>query len=148
MAVTRTSPRSDLARVEAATPNKGEDSMAVLATRLAEEGMALAAVELRRLGVEVGQRRRHAVRAVVAGIVAAGFAAAATAMLAVAVLLYLGRLWQDYAAGALAAGALLLVMASIGGRIVVSAMRRLVRIDAAPDRDGHALDKGDPRDGA
>ena len=125
MAIMRSAPGLDLARTEPAPAD--HDSLGELAGRLAQESVALAGVELRRFGVEVRQRQRHAVRALDAGVVVAALASVATMALAGGAVLYLGRMWQDYAAGAAATGVLLLLLAGGASCVLISAMRGLTR---------------------
>lgn len=135
MAITRSAPRPDLARSEpASAKHHGDDSVAELAKRLAQESVALADVELRRLGAAVRQRQREAARVVTAGALAASLAAVAVATLAAASILYLGRLWQDYAAGALATGVLLLALAAAAAAVLVRGIRNLTRAEHEPIR--------------
>ncbi len=126
MAIMRSAPGLDLARTEPA-PADQDSSFADLATRLAQESVALAGVEIRRLGVEVRHRRRHAVRALASGIIAAGLAGVGAMALAGGAVLYLGRMWQDYAAGAAATGVLFLLLAGGVSFVLISAIRGLTR---------------------
>ncbi len=139
MAITRSAPGLELARKEPAPAE--QDSLGELATRLAQESVALAGLELRRLGVEVRHRRRHAARVVAAAIAVTWLAAVAALALACGAALYLGRMWQDYAAGAAATGVLFLLLAAGATCFLVSASRSLTRAlpDAsadAPERNG------------
>jgi uncharacterized membrane protein YqjE len=135
MAVTRTAPRQDLATTEVTGPaRQGEDSVAELAKRLAHESVALADVELRRLGAAVRERQREAARVVAAGSLAAALAVVAVGTLAVAGVLYLGRMWQDYAAGALVTAVLLLILAGAAATAVVRGIRQITRAEHEPIR--------------
>jgi uncharacterized membrane protein YqjE len=133
MAITRSAPGLELARPE--PPPADHDSLGELATRLAQESVALAGVEIRRLGVEVRHRRRHAARVLVSAIVVTWLAAVGAMALAVGAILFLGRLWQDYAAGAAAAGVLFLLVAGGAACFLVRASRDLTRAlpDPGPD---------------
>lgn len=106
---------------------EGEDSVADLATRLAQEGWDLAAVEVRRVAAELRERKQYATRAAIALMLGGGFAAAAIAVLATAAVLYLGQRWGNYAAGALATGVLLMVLAMVAGFTVMASARRFGR---------------------
>jgi uncharacterized membrane protein YqjE len=125
MNLTRTAPRLAPAQVEPGSTPQADGSVADLATRLAQEGMQLAALELRRLGAEVRERRRHVVRAAVSALLGAVTAVIGIAALAGGSVLYLGRLWNDHAAAAAATGALFLLLAVAIGCVAVSALRRV-----------------------
>ncbi|HKE16246.1 MAG TPA: phage holin family protein [Kofleriaceae bacterium] len=128
MALTRSEPRGALARVGPGTAaGLGQESVADLAARLAQESAALGAVELRRIGAEARRRGGQASRVAAAALLASTCAGAALAVLAVALILYLGRMWQDYAAGALATGVLLLLVALASGWMLLVAIRKLTR---------------------
>jgi uncharacterized membrane protein YqjE len=131
MAITRSAPGLDLARTGSAPAEQDSDSLGELATRLAQESVALAGIELRRLGVEVRHRRHHAARVVTAAIAVTWLAAVALLALACGAALYLGRMWQDYAAGAAATGVVFLLLAGGATCLLVSASRKLTR--ALPD---------------
>jgi uncharacterized membrane protein YqjE len=133
MALTHTSARLDLARIEPREP--GDDSVANLATRLAHESVALAGVEIRRFGAEVHERRRYVTRAAVAGAVAVALALVGIVALAGAAVLYLGRTWQSYAAGALATGVLLVLFALAMSWVVATALRCLTAPTREANRD-------------
>lgn len=133
MAITRSAPGLDLARTELAPAD--QDSFGDLASRLAQESVALAGVELRRLGVEVRHRRRHAARVVAAAIAVTWLAAVAALALACGAMLYLGRMWQDYAAGAVATGVIFLLLAGGASCFLISASRSLTRPLPGPGPD-------------
>ncbi|HTE54326.1 MAG TPA: phage holin family protein [Kofleriaceae bacterium] len=133
MELQRTSSRLAPARVEPGTNGHGEESLAGLATRLAQQGLELASVELRRLGGEVRERRRHAVRAAVALYLVRLFAAVGIAALASGSVLYLGRLWGSYGAASLATGGVLIAAAIVAGMVLSSAAHRMV--DSADDSE-------------
>jgi uncharacterized membrane protein YqjE len=135
MAITRTPARLDLARIEPREARPDEDSLAHLATRLAQESVALASVEIRRLGAEVHDRRRYVARAAVAGTVAVALALVGVTTLAGAAVLYLGRMWQSYAAGALATGVLLVLFALAASWMVAAALRGLTEPTREANRD-------------
>jgi uncharacterized membrane protein YqjE len=124
MDLTRTATRLEPARIESGLPPRRDESLGDLAHQLAQQGVELAAVELRRLGAEVRERRRHAVRAAVA-LYLSGVAGALTlAVLSGAAILYLGRRWNDYAAAAGATGALLLLITAVAAGVLIGALRR------------------------
>jgi len=147
MDLTRSTSRLDLARAEPRQQTHGDDSVAELATRLAQDGVALAGVELRRLTVELRHRGRDATRALVAGIFAAGFAVVGTIALAGGAVLYLGRMWQDYAASAVATGVLFLLFALATGLILISAIRCLTGTGGEPGPDAGEARERSPGDG-
>lgn len=149
MDLTRTAPGLVSPRVEPVLA-RGADvdadaSMANLAARLAQQGVELAAVELRRIGAEVRERQRHAVRAAVALYLITTAAGVGIAVLSTASVLYLGRQWDDYAGGALATGVVLLALAAAASCIFKSAARRL---GAGPEAEHQPTrsDERNPRD--
>jgi hypothetical protein len=128
MALTRSEHRGALARVgPAAAADLGQESVADLAARLAQESAALGAVELRRIAAEARRRGGQASRVAAAALLASTCAGTALAALSVASVLYFGRMWQDYAAGALATGVLLLLVALAAARMLWLAIRKLTR---------------------
>lgn len=140
MAIMRSAPGLDLARTE---PPPADDSLGELATRLAQESFALAGVELRRLSVEVRHRRRHAARVVAAAIAVTWLAAVAALALAGGAVLYLGRMWQDYAAGAAVTGVLFLLLAGGATLFLISASRSLTRALPGPSPDAPERNRTD-----
>lgn len=135
-------PSTRLAPTRAEPPPNGqpavqdEESLAGLATRLAQQGLELAAVELRRLGGEVRERRRHAVRVVVALYLVRTFAALGLAVLAVGAVLMVGRMLDDYGIAALATGGVLLLAGIISAMVLTSAAHRVAgSSDDSDDRD-------------
>ena len=135
-------PTTRLAPARAEPPPNGhpavqeEESVAGLATRLAQQGLELAAVELRRLGGEVRERRRYAVRVVVALYLVRTFAALGLAVLAVGAVLVVGRMLDDYGIAALATGGVLLVAGIISAMVLTSAAHRVA--GSSDDSDGDA----------
>jgi uncharacterized membrane protein YqjE len=127
MALMRSEPRTSLARIAPGTADPGQDSVAELAGRLAQESVALAVVEARRLGAEVRESGGQAARVAAAAFLVAVLIGVALSALAVAAILYLGRMWQDYAAGALATGVLLLLVALAAAWRLVAAIKRPTR---------------------
>ena len=135
-------PSTRLAPTRAEPPPNGhpavhddDESLAGLATRLAQQGLELAAVELRRLGGEVRERRRHAVRVVVALYLVRTFAALGLAVLAVGAVLVVGRMLDDYGIAALATGGVLLVAGIISAMVLTSAAHRVAGSSDDSDRD-------------
>lgn len=116
-----------LARQQRAHSPEAEDSVADLATRLAQEGWELAAVEVRRVAAELRERKQYAGRAAMALILGGTFGTVATFVLATAAVLYLGQRWGNYAAGALATGVLLVLMAVAAGVTVMASARKFSR---------------------
>jgi uncharacterized membrane protein YqjE len=133
MATTHSARQLDLAEIERSRRVEEEGSVAELATRLAQEGVGLVAVELRRLAAEVRVRKRYAARIAGALLLGVAFASMATISLAGGVILYLGRLWGDYGAAALAVGGLLLVVALVAALVVRSAVRQIGTDDGEPE---------------
>lgn len=140
MELQRTSTRLGPAQAEPGTNGQGEESLGRLATRLAQQGLELASVELRRLGGEVRERRRHAVRAAVALYLVRTFAGLGLAVLATGAVLHVGRLWGNYGAAALATGGVLIAAAIIAGLVLTSAAHRM-----AATTDPGAGDAADER---
>jgi len=140
---TRTEPRLELAKIEPGLPGQGEGSMAELATRLAQESVSLAVVEVRRFVVELRERQRSAVRAAVALFLGAGLGLLSIATLTVGVILYLGSVW-NYAAGALVTGGALLLMTLVALAIARAAGRSVAgpREPAGDDRDERSPSHG------
>lgn len=147
MDLTRSTSRLELARAEPRQQTQGDDSVADLATRLAQESAALVGVELRRLTVEVRHRGRDATRAVVSGVIAGGLAIVGMISLAGGSVLYLGRMWQDYAAGAFATGVLFMLFALATTFVLISAMRCLTRTGGEPSAGADAAPERSPSDG-
>jgi uncharacterized membrane protein YqjE len=110
-------------------PGDGEPSMTDLATRLAQESIELAAVELRRFAAEVRQRQADATRAATALFLSGMFATVGIATLAGGAVLYFGRAWRDHAAAALATGGLLVLLALASAWFLMFAARRLGTAD-------------------
>jgi uncharacterized membrane protein YqjE len=106
-------------------PSPDEQSVGELVSRLAHESRDLAAIELRRLRVEMGEQTRRAARAAAAGYIAIDFIALATLALAVGVFLVLASWWNSYAAAAFATSGLLAIVALGAGLAVRGLMRRM-----------------------
>jgi uncharacterized membrane protein YqjE len=123
-----------LAQRERPRSPEAEDSVADLATRLAQEGWGLAGVEVRRISAELRERKHYAGRAAIALILGGTFGAVATLVLAAAAVLYLGETWGNYAAGALATGVVLLLLAIVAGATVMASARRFSHRKPAGDR--------------
>lgn len=137
MDLTRTPPRLPPTGVESGLSSRDNGlSVADLTTRLAQEGIELAALQLRRLGVEVRERRRHAVRASVAVFLGAATAGIGIMTLAGGAVLYFGRMWGDHATAALATGGLLLLFAAAAGAVFASAMRGIAGTPADEAQEG------------
>lgn len=128
MDVTRTAPRLESTQLERrpiTRTDHDDGTVANLTARLAQDGIELVAIELRRIRAEVSGRRRHAVRAAVALYLGAMTGAVGTAVLACAAVLYLGPLWDSHAAAALATGAVLVLVAAIAAAVLFAALRRI-----------------------
>lgn len=121
-------------------------SVGELMSRLAHEGKELAALEVRRLRVEMRDQARRAAKTAAAGYVAVELVALAVLALGVAVFLVLSSVWQSYAAAAFATSGLLAVAALVLGLIVRGMTRKMFGAfdDEMRDlaRDGRAL-RGD-----
>ncbi|SRR6266545_3283211 len=142
MAMTGTARQLDLTEVERGRHDEEEGSVAELATRLAQEGVGLVAVELRRLSAEVRRRRRYAGRTAAALLLGAACTSVGTMTLAGAAVLYLGRVWRDYAAAAAATGVLLLLAAVSAGWVLRSFARRIARADTAGEPEQRSTGHG------
>jgi hypothetical protein len=128
MDVTRTAPRLESTHLgprPITRTDHDDGTVADLTARLAQDGVELITIELRRIRAEVRGRQRHAVRAGVALYLGAMTGAVGTAVLAVAAVLYLGPLWGSYAAAALATGAVLVVVGAVAAGVLFAALRRL-----------------------
>jgi uncharacterized membrane protein YqjE len=90
-------------------------------------------VELRRVAAELRERKQYATRAAIALMLGGSFASVAIAVLSTAAVLYLGQMWGNYAAGALATGVLLMVLAMVAGFTVMASARRFGRRKPAGD---------------
>ncbi|HLU65950.1 MAG TPA: phage holin family protein, partial [Kofleriaceae bacterium] len=101
------------------------------------EGRDLAAVELRRLRVEVREQARRAGRAAAAGYLAVDFLALASLALAVGVFLVLARWWDSYAAAAFATSGLLALIALAAGLVGRGMMRRISDVTTSPSGEDH-----------
>lgn len=141
MDLTRTASRLEPVQVESGLTARPDGSFAELTHQLAQQGMELAQVELRRLGAEVRERQRHAVRAAVALYLGGVVGALALAVLAGAAVLYLGRAWSDYAAAAAVTGGALLVLAAVAGGVLIGAARRI----GGPREDREPAGEADER---
>lgn len=129
MALMRTESRLEV--IERELQHQLDDaSVGDLVSRLAHEGRELAAIEVRRLRVEMKEQARRAVKAAAAGYIAVDFIALATLALAAGVFLVLGTWWDSYAAAAFATSGILTVVALIAGMIA----RKMLR---PPDGEGH-----------
>jgi uncharacterized membrane protein YqjE len=103
----------------------GDASVGELMSRLAQEGKELAALEVRRLRVEMKEQARRAATTAAAGYVAVELIALATLALGVAVFFVLADWWGNYAAAAFATSGLLAVAAVICGLIVRGMTRKM-----------------------
>ena len=129
--MTRAEPGGEMVHTRALSPD--EQSIGELVTRLAQESRDLAAIELRRVRVEMREQSRRAARAAAAGYVAVDFVALATLALAVGVFLVLAGWWDSYVAAAFVTSGLLAVVALVAGVVVRGMMRRMLDTGSLSD---------------
>ena len=105
-------------RVALHTRPDGEPSVGDLVTRLAHEGKELAALEVRRLRLEMRDQARRAASTAAAGYIAIEMIALAMLGLGVAIFFVLVDWWGNYAAAAFATSGLLAVAAIVCALVV------------------------------